>query len=114
MNDIYEKSMELFYKTFDVPKLCFDILSRVKNPATCGKIYDVEIVNVTKEMFRIKIEFKTNENTYFEVIFNLENSRDRADDFCGQMGFTVDKIENAKGKKYKVFYANMFEVVILK
>lgn len=111
--EIYNESVDLFYKTFDVPKLCFEILSKVKNPATCGRLYDVEVINVTRELFRIKIEFRTDESTYFDMVFNLESSPDRAENFCGQMGFSIDKIEQAKGKKYKVFYANMFETMIL-
>lgn len=111
--EIYNESIDLFYKTFDVPKLCFEILSKVKNPATCGKLYDVEVVNVVRELFKIKIEFRTNENTYFDMVFNLENSLERAETFCGQMGFSIDKIEECKGAKYKVFYANMFDTVML-
>lgn len=111
--EIYNESVDLFYKTFDVPKLCFEILSKVKTQATCGKLYDVEVVNVTRELFEIKIEFKTDENTYFDIIFNLENSLGRAEEFCGQMGYSIDKIEESKGAKYKAFYANMFDTIIL-
>ena len=113
MNEIYNESIELFYKTFDVPKLCFEILSKVKNPAVCGKLYDVEVVNVTRELFKIRIEFKTNEDTYFDVVYNLENSLEKAEEFCGSMGYSIDTIENAKTNKYKVFYANMFETIML-
>lgn len=113
MNKIYNESIELFYKTFDVPKLCFEILSKVKNPAVCGRLYDVEVVNVTRELFKIRIEFKTDEDTYFDTVFNLENTLEKAEEFCGTMGYSIDRIEDAKGNKYKAFYANMFETIIL-
>ena len=36
----YNESIELFKKTFDVPKLCYEILSLIKHPAKEGKLYE--------------------------------------------------------------------------
>lgn len=111
--EVYKDSIELFEKTFDVPKLCFDILSRVKEPATCGKLYKVEVINVVNELFKLKVEFKTDENTYFDVVYNLENSLSKAEDFCGSLGCTINSLDSIKGRRYKVFYANIFETIVL-
>lgn len=111
--DIYKDSIELFEKTFDVPKLVFEIVSMIKNPATCGKLYDVEVVNVKMEGFKLRIEFKTNEDTYFTQGFNLENRLDVADEFLGNMGVSLQSVNSLKGRKFKVFYENMFRTVVL-
>ena len=111
--EIYNESIALFEKSFDLPVLVFDILSRVKESAVCGKLYESEIISVTKELFKIKIEFKTDENTYFDAIFNLENSLERATEFIGQLGYSLNNIESAVGEKYKIFYGNLFNIIIL-
>lgn len=111
--EVYNDSIKLFYETFDVPKLVFDIVSRIKNPAVCGRLYDVEIISIKQEGFRIKIEFKTNENTYFTQTFNLENRLDAADDFLGKLGCSLSNMETVRGKKYKVFYENLFNTIVL-
>lgn len=111
--EVYKDSVELFSKTFDVPKLVFDVISMIKNPADCGKLYDVEVVSAKQEGFRLKIEFKTNEDTYFTQAFNLEVRLDAADDFLGQLGCSLATLDSIKGKKYKVFYENVFKTIIL-
>lgn len=110
---IYNDSIELFYKTFDVPKLVFSILSKIENPAVCGRLYEAEIVDVKMEGFRLKIKFKTNEDTYFWRNFNLEERLDAADEFLGQLGTTLSDVDRIIGRKYKVFYENIFNTVIL-
>ena len=109
----YNDSIKLFYETFDVPKLCFDVISRIKNPAACGKLYEVEVVSAKQEGFRIKIEFKTNEDTYFVQAFNLENRLDSADGFLGQLGCSLQTLNCVVGRKFKVFYENPFNTIIL-
>jgi len=111
--DIYKGSIELFEKTFDVPKLVFEIVSMIKSQATCGKLYDVEVVNAKMEGFKLKIEFKTNEDTYFTQAFNLENRLDIADEFLGNMGVSLQSVNSLKGRKFKVFYENIFRTVVL-
>ena len=111
--EIYKDSIDLFYSTFDVPKLCFEIISRVKNPATCGKLYEVEVISAKMEGFKVKIEFKTNEDTYFMRVFNLENRLDAADEFIGLMGASIKTLDSLIGKRYKVYYENVFNTVIL-
>jgi hypothetical protein len=111
--EIYNESIDLFYKTFDVPKLVFEIISNIKNPAACGKLYEVEVVSAKQEGFRIKIEFKTNEDTYFTQAFNLENRLDSADGFLGQLGCSLSTINSVIGRKFKVFYENPFNTIIL-
>ncbi len=111
--DIYKESIELFEKTFDVPKLVFDIVSMIKNQAECGKLYEVEVVGVKMEGFKLKIEFKTNEDTYFTQVFNLENRLDAADEFLGNMGVSLQNVDSLKGRKFKVFYENIFRTIVL-
>lgn len=111
--EIYNDSIKLFYETFDVPKLVFDIVSRIKNPAICGKLYDVEVVSVKQEGFKIKIEFKTNEDTYFTQNFALDNRLDAANDFLGKLGCSLKTLDSIKGNKYKVFYENVFNTIVL-
>ena len=109
LNEIYKDSIDLFEKTFDVPKLVFDIVTRVKNPATTGKLYVAEVVSVKNDLFKIKIEFKTEENTYFEVVF----MEDKAIESVAKMGFTLNNVDDMVGCKYKVFYENVFRTEIL-
>lgn len=111
--DIYKESIDLFQKTFDVPKLVFEIISMIKNPATCGKLYDVEVISVKQEGFKLKIEFKTNEETYFTQAFNLEVRLDAADSFLGRLGCSLNTLNSIVGKKYKVFYENLFNTIVL-
>lgn len=111
--EIYNESIDLFYKTFDVPKLVFDIISNIKNPAECGKLYEVEVVNSKMESFLLKIEFKTDQDTYFTQAFNLENRLDSADSFLGQLGCSLATVNSVIGRKFKVFYENPFNTIIL-
>lgn len=111
--EVYNDSIALFEKTFNVPQLVFDIISRVKNPAVCGKLYECEVVSATRELFNIRFEFKTDENTYFDVLFNICNSLERAEEFTGNLGCSLDNVESVTGNKYKIFYANTFNVIIL-
>lgn len=110
---VYKESIELFEKTFNVPKLVFEIISMIKNPAACGKLYDVEVVSAKQEGFKLRIEFKTNEDTYFTQAFNLEERLDAADEFLGQLGCSLLTVNSIIGKKYKVFYENIFRTIIL-
>lgn len=109
MNEIYNESIDLFYKTFDVPKLCFEILSMVKTDAVCGKLYNAEVVSAKSELFKVRIEFRTEENTYFTVALSFEN----ADEFCYNLGCNKENVESVIGNKYKVFYANIFDTIVL-
>lgn len=111
--EIYNDSMKLFYETFDVPKLVFDIVSRIKNPAVCGRLYEAEVVSIKQEGFRIKIEFKTNEDTYFTQNFALDNRLDTAIEFLGDLGCSLQTLDSIKGNKYKVFYENVFSTIVL-
>ena len=107
--DIYKDSIDLFEKTFDVPKLVFDIVTRVKNPATPGKLYVAEVVSVKNDLFKVKIEFKTNENTYFDLVLMEERSIETV----AKMGFTLKNADDMIGCKYNVFYENVFKIEIL-
>ena len=109
----YNESIELFKKTFDVPKLCYEILSLIKHPAKEGKLYDVEVVSAKFENFKVSVEFRTNEETYFTMNYNLQTRLDAADEFLGRMGTNTQKIREIEGKKFKVFYQDMFNCIIL-
>lgn len=107
--EVYKDSIELFEKTFDVSQLVFDIITRVKNPATPGKLYVAEVVSVKNDLFKVKIEFKTEENTYFDTVL-MENN---AIETIAKMGFSLNNTDDMIGCKYNVFYENTFKVEIL-
>lgn len=113
MDTVDSPAIELFWKTFDVPALCYRILKMVKEPAELGRMYDVEVLSAQLQDFKLRIEFKTTEETYINLIYNLDNRAEDAIYFLGQMGASLSDLKPCIGKKYKVFYESPFSVVII-
>lgn len=114
LSPVYKDSIELFYKSFDVPKLVYEILSRVKEPAEPGRMYNATITKAEVADFRVRIEFKTDEETYINLVYNLENRLSAADDFLGRTGCTLNNVSPCVGRKFQIYYESVFNVVLLK
>lgn len=107
--------MSRFSETFDVPTLCKEIIERIKTPAETGKMYKVECVNVKKSnLSNIEIEFRTTENKYINMKFNLDNGFDRCINFLSTLGTDYQNVENVKGNKYEIFYQDSWNMFIIK
>lgn len=111
--EIYKDSIELFNKSFDVPKLVFDIVTRIKEPAVEGRVYDAEITSAKMENFKLTIEFKTEENTYFTVIASMDTRMEYVDELLAGLRCNICNVDMLPGCKFKVYYENMFKTYVL-
>lgn len=109
------KTMSRFSETFDVPNLCKEILERIKIPAESGKLYQVECTGISKPTgFNIEFEFRTDDNRYMMMKFNLESNFDKCMDFISSLGYDYQNVENVKGNRYEVFYQDNWNMFIIK
>ena len=107
--------MSRFSETFDVPTLCKEVLERIKTPAETGKLYEVECIGFSKKSgFSMEFEFKTNENTYITMKYNLDNNFDSCMNFLTSLGVSYQTVESVKGNRYTVFYQDKWNMFVVK
>lgn len=106
--------MSKFKDTFDVGQICYDLIQRIKEPAVSGKIYDIECTKAERKDGVISFEFRTSENKYIDIKFNLLSAFDRTLDFINSLCIDLDNIDTVKNKRYNAFYKDEWNLIILK
>lgn len=105
---------DLFRKTFDVPTLCMEICSMIKNPAQTRKKYHVVCTKTERVgMQSVTFEFKTNENTFITRKFNIDSVWEALDDFLASMGVSFATMDTVLGKEYDVYYENEWTILFI-